>query len=359
MDFSFNDSSTAVRDLARGLFLRSRGPSFATLAETGLLGVAVPEAFGGSGQGLIELFVLLREAGSAALSVPLVETLCATAMSIARFGSDDQRRRYLSPWCRGEHVLTAALTEGGHGDFAAPRTSALRRGDSWVLSGRKVIVALADVAHRVLVSAKTADGAIGLFLLDPRASGVTLTPQVITTGETRFDVHLEWAPVADDDVLVAPTVAASRKGAADWVSGCATLGLCALQLGGVERVLQMTAEYISTRVQFDRPIATFQAAAHRATNARIDVDAIRLSLWQAAWRFAEERGAAAEIAMAKFWSADAGYRVVCAAQHLHAGIGFDLEYPLHRYYLQAKLNELMLGGASEQLRHIGAQLAEA
>ena len=122
--------------------------------------------------------------------------------------------------------------------------------------------------------------------------------------------------------------------------------------------MRLTAEYTKTREQFDRPIATFQAVGQRAADAYIDAEAIRLTAWQAAWRLAAGLPAAAEVAVAKFWAAEGGQRVVHAAQHLHGGIGVDRDYPLHRYFLWAKQLELTLGGATAQLLRLGALLAD-
>ena len=121
-----------------------------------------------------------------------------------------------------------------------------------------------------------------------------------------------------------------------------------------ERALHMTAEYLTGREQFGRPLAKFQAVQQRAADAYIDVEAMRWTMWQAAWRLDEGLPATEEVAIAKFWAADGGHRVLAAAQHLHGGIGVDMEYPLHRYTLGAKHVELMLGGAGRQLARLGA-----
>jgi alkylation response protein AidB-like acyl-CoA dehydrogenase len=136
----------------------------------------------------------------------------------------------------------------------------------------------------------------------------------------------------------------------------AVLGLCALQVGVVERALRLTAEYTSKREQFGKPLATFQAVGQRAADAYIDVEAIRWTTWQAAWRLGAGEPAAPEIAIAKFWAAEAGHRVVYAAQHLHGGIGLDLDYPLHRYFLWSKQIELSLGSATRQLERLAMLL---
>jgi alkylation response protein AidB-like acyl-CoA dehydrogenase len=132
---------------------------------------------------------------------------------------------------------------------------------------------------------------------------------------------------------------------------------CAVQLGVTERALELTAEHALGRVQFGRPIGGFQAVAQRLADAYVDVEAIRLTLWQAAWRLAAGRPAEAEVATAKFWAADGGHRVAHTAVHVHGGVGIDLDHPLHRYFVAAKRNEFALGGATEQLRRLGDVLA--
>jgi 3-oxocholest-4-en-26-oyl-CoA dehydrogenase beta subunit len=141
------------------------------------------------------------------------------------------------------------------------------------------------------------------------------------------------------------------------------VALCALQLGVTERALELTAEYASQRVQFSRPIGAFQAVSQRLADAWIDVEAIRLTMWQAAWLLAEGMApdqAAADLAIstAKFWAADAGHRVAHTAVHVHGGVGIDTSHPVHRYFAAAKTNEFTLGHATTQLRRIGAELAK-
>ena len=208
----------------------------------------------------------------------------------------------------------------------------------------------------MLVTARTPSDQVGVFVVDPSARGVTLERQLVTTGEPWFRVTFDGARVPQEDVLgdVGRGVEIVQ-----WLVPRATIGLCAMELGVVERALRMTAEYTTTRQQFERPIATFQAVAQRAADAYIDVEAIRVATWQAAWRLANELPAARAVAIAKYWACEGGHRVTYAAQHLHGGMGFDLEYPLHRYYTWAKQIELTLGSASVHLAHLGAELARA
>jgi len=135
------------------------------------------------------------------------------------------------------------------------------------------------------------------------------------------------------------------------------VGICATQLGVTERALELTAEHARNRQQFRRPIGAFQAVAQRLADAYIDVEAIRLTMWQAAWRLEAGLRCEEEIATAKFWAADGGHRVAHTAVHIHGGVGIDVAHPLHRYFTAAKQNEFALGGATVQLRRLGAALA--
>ena len=121
--------------------------------------------------------------------------------------------------------------------------------------------------------------------------------------------------------------------------------------------LELTAEYAKSRVAFGRPIGSFQAVTQRLADAFVDVEAVRLTMWQAAWLLSAGSAAATEVATAKFWAAEAGHRVAHTAVHVHGGMGIDVTYPVHRYFVAAKRNEFALGGATVQLRRIGGALA--
>lgn len=185
-----------------------------------------------------------------------------------------------------------------------------------------------------------------------------------------------WLPCPDADAIVGPSglldaprfdrhriVDGSQEGllAEDvgddpWLRARATVSLCALQLGVLERALEMTAAYATSRVQFGRPIGTFQAVGQRLADAYIDVEAVRLTMWQAAWLLAQGEPCAAEISTAKFWAADAGHRVAHTAVHVHGGVGIDLDHPLHRYFVAAKRHEFTLGHATDHLVTLGTHL---
>ncbi len=250
-------------------------------------------------------------------------------------------------------LLTAALIEDG-GDPRVPVTTARRDGDAWVLDGEKICVPDGMLADRILVPA-TADGQVVIAIVDPDARGVSRLRQRTTSGHDEALLRFEGVRVTEADLLGGTSGGAEVL---DWTIERATAALCAVAIGVCEEAVRMTAEYTKTREQFDRPIATFQAVGQRAADAYIDTEAIRLTAWQAIWRLSEGLPASAEVAVAKFWAAEGGQRVVHAAQHLHGGMGVDRDYPLPRYFLLAKQLELTLGGTTPQLLALGRILAD-
>jgi len=364
MDFALTPEEEALRELARRILADHVTPerlalvearddwfdraAWEALAQARLLGTAIPEDSGGSGLGFLELCLVLEEVGRAVAPVPAWPTLVLGALPLARFGTRVQRAAFLPGVASGEVVLAAALVEPDGDDPLHPATAARRDGARWRLDGTKTCVPAAQLAARVLVPARTAAGDAALFLVDPRGAGVRIERQTATNREPLG--HLTLAGVDGEEL---PGGAAALA----WLVERATIGLCAMQVGVTDRALRMTAEYTIGREQFGRPIASFQAVQQRAADAYIDTEAIRLTTWQAAWRLAADRPATTEVAIAKFWASEAAHRVVYAAQHLHGGIGVDVDYPLHRYYLWSKQIELTLGSGTRQLARLGADLA--
>jgi alkylation response protein AidB-like acyl-CoA dehydrogenase len=369
MDFSLSDEQRAIQELAGRIFQdhvtprRCReiesGPDgidrelWNRLAEASVLGVPLPEACGGSNLGIFEFCLVLEEAGRQLAPVPLVPVVVLAALPLATFGTAAQQARYLPGVISGKSLLTAALVEPAGTDPARPRTTARRDGSVWRLDGEKSCVPIALLAERILVPARVGDDGVGIFLVDPAAPGVTREAQVATNREPQAGLILSGAPVADGDLLGTPAQGAEIV---RWIEARAALSRCALQLGIAEQALRLTAEYTATRKQFGRPIGSFQGVALRAADAYVDVEAMRSVYWEAAWRVSQGLPADAEIAVATWWACAAGQRVVHTAQHLHGGIGADVEYPIHRYFLWAKQMELALGGANRQLARMGADL---
>ena len=375
MDFTQNEAERELADLSRRILTGRLTPErlraveagdgfdralWADLAGAGILSAALPEVLGGAGLGLLAQCCVLTELGRAVAPVPYLASIMLGAGALARFGTPGQQQRWAAPAGRGEVILTAALAEEDGDDPRAPSVTAepvtgeAEAGGGWRLSGVKTTVFAAPQAGLMLVPAATPPG-VTVFLVDPAGGGVAVEPQRVTGG-TVGRVVLDSARLPADRVLGSPAEGREITG---WLLSHATVGLCAWQLGVVERALEMTAEYARHRVQFGKPIGGFQAVSQRLADGYIDVEAVRLTMWQAAWQLASGQPSETAIATAKFWAADAGHRVAHTAVHVHGGVGIDLDYPLHRYFLAAKLAEFALGGATTQLRRIGADLASA
>jgi alkylation response protein AidB-like acyl-CoA dehydrogenase len=227
-------------------------------------------------------------------------------------------------------------------------------GNAWRLEGTAFAVPQAHLAARVLVPVGV-DDATAVVLVDPTAPGVTLERAVTTDRQVHPHVHLEGAVVPAEDVLVGP---ADGVAAVEWILDRARTGLCAIQLGVTEEAVRRAAAYLNERHQFGRPLSTFQGTMLRAADAYIDTEAIRVTTWQAAWRLDTGRPASEAVAVANWWASEAGQRVVHATQHLHGGVGADIEFPIHRYFLWGKQIELMLGSPGAELHRLGALLSE-
>jgi alkylation response protein AidB-like acyl-CoA dehydrogenase len=369
VDFTFTEEQDAVAQAAASVFDGMVTPArvaeieatddrvddelWASLARSNLLGLAVPEAQGGSGLGLTEVCLVLEQQGRAVAPVPLWATVVLGAMPLAQFGSADLQARWLPGVVSGDVRLTAALTECAASTTGRPAVRATRSGNGWVLSGTTRSVPQAHLAARVLVPAATDDGVV-VVLVDPTGPGATLDRVATTDRQIHPHLHLDGAAVEDGDVLVAP---ADGAAAVTWMLERARVGLCALQLGVTEEAIRRAAAYLNERHQFGRPLSSFQGTMLRAADAYIDSEAIRVTLWLAAWQIDTGRPAADAVATAKWWASEAGQRVVHATQHLHGGMGADISYPIHRYFLWGKQIELMLEGPSAQLARMGAALA--
>jgi 3-oxocholest-4-en-26-oyl-CoA dehydrogenase beta subunit len=328
-------------------------PLWAELARAGVLSAALPESVRGAGLGLLEQCSVLIEIGRTVAPVPYLASIVLGASALARFGSANQQQRWAVPAGQGEIILAAALAEDDGEDPRIPVTVAREASGGWQLTGAKTTVLAGMLADLLLVPASTPAG-VGVFLVTPDDPGVTVLPQQVTGGDGTALVELAGTIVPADRVL---GDTATGYEITDWLVAHGTVGLCALQLGVAERALELTAAYARNREQFGKPIGSFQAVAQRLADGYIDVEGVRLTLWQAAWRLAVGLPCETEIATGKFWAAEGGHRVAHSAVHIHGGVGIDMDGETHRYYVAAKHNEFALGGATAQLRRIGAALA--
>ncbi|MGV9412766.1 acyl-CoA dehydrogenase family protein [Nocardia sp. NPDC003693] len=320
-----------------------------SLAETGVLAAALPEAVGGSDFGVLEQTAILRELGKSVAPVPYLWSIVLGAGALAKFG-DEAQRAVAAQAASGEVILTAALSEERNWEPAAPATTAADNG-GWQLTGLKTGVPFARQAARILVSASV-DGAPAVFLVDAADASVRIEDQIITDRSPAAEVEFAGTP--------AELVGTVEQGAEilNWLLERGWLGLAATQLGTVEKGLELVADYAREREQFTRKIGSFQAVAQRLADAYIDVQGVRLAVQQAAWRLAEDLPAAAEVHTAKFWAAEAGHRVAHTVVHVHGGVGIDRDHIVNQYFTAAKHNEFVLGGANDHLRALGAILAE-
>ncbi|WP_405892622.1 acyl-CoA/acyl-ACP dehydrogenase [Streptomyces sp. NBC_01527] len=393
MDFTFTEEQQAAVEAARAVFsgVEPDGvpspsltpgavaedidrPLWAQLATGDLLGLALAPEHGGAGLDPVALCLVLRESAKVLARVPLLET-CAVAMSLQRDGDPGLAAELLPRVGRGELVLTVGANGRTGHDAAELAVTALRDsngksdrsssadssdaghdsdGSAWLLDGAQSGVPWAHSADWIAVPAHTADGHAVLALVRRTAEGVTLSEQVSTSGELLAEVRLDGVRIEDRALIGTP-------GAWEWLRALLTTGTCALALGLGETVLSMTSEYTGKREQFGFPIATFQSVAVQAADRYIDLRAMEVTLWQAAWRISTGTAGAlpvaGDIAVAKIWAADGVRRIVQTAQHLHGGFGADTDYPLHRFHAWAKQIELSLGPAAAHEEALGDLLA--
>ncbi len=323
-----------------------------TLSDAGLVGLAVPEEYGGSGLGLIELCSVLVEVGRTVAPVPL-GSHAVTALALARFGSVAQQARWLPGAASGESILTTALSEDRQHAPLDPVTRAENDGGSWLLTGSKAVVPAGMLADLFVVPAGTSEG-LTVFLVHADDAGVNVVPQKVSDGDVAARLELDRASVPTDRVL---GHIGNGAEVSDWLAEWLTVAVCAQQVGTIDGALSLTARYAKSRKQFGRPIATFQAVSQRLADGYIDVLGARLTMWQAAWKLSEGLPAAADVAIAKLWAADAGHKLAHTTVHVHGGVGIDLDGEAHRYFTAAKRHEFTLGGTTEQARALGSLLA--
>jgi alkylation response protein AidB-like acyl-CoA dehydrogenase len=376
MDFTLNDEQTAVRQAAEGILSGLVDPDrvqeveasedrvdralWAELAKADLLGLAVPTADGGGGYGMVELCLVLEAQGKVVAPVPLWATLVLGALPVAEFGSAALRGSLLPGVIAGNVLLTAALADVADDiAFGGPGRPSVCAGIAddgrLTLSGTAHAVPYAHVADRILVPVATPDGVV-IAAVDPGAAGVTVERALTTNREIHPHLHLDGVTVGPDDLLAGGD-ATRGSDVLQWILNRAWTGLCALQVGVTESAIAQTAEYLNTREQFGLPLATFQATKMRAADAAIDTEAIRVTTQQAAWRLDNGLDADRAVNVAAWFASESGQREVFATQHLHGGMGADISYPIHRYFLWGKQIELLLGSPSAQLARLGRQVA--
>ena len=317
------------------------------LADTNLLGVAIPEEFGGLGFGVFELALILEQLGRSVAPIPLLPTLVMGALPIAEFGTPEQQRRLLPAIASGECIITGGFQEWGANNPMDTSLHAEFDGQQWTISGSKPAVPAAHVANYILVPAKTGPEETCLFLVETDTNGLAITPSITTNRELQSQI--------DCKAVQAELLGETGQGHLSlvWILERINTATSAIAVGSCAKATEMAAEYTSEREQFGRPLSHNQAVTQRAADCYIGTDAMRLVLWQAAWRLDAGYPAAEEVRIAKWWAAEIGQKVVHDVQHLHGGMGADVDYPVHRYFLWVKQLENSLGGGSSQLAELG------
>ena len=372
MDFNYTEDQSAIRELAYQIFTDratdefllnfSRGDEtydsglWTTLAEQGLLGIAVPEAVGGSGLGLTELCLMLEEQGRRVAPIPLFSCLVLGGLPIAEYGTDQQQQKWLTELASGQSKFSAAIADlGMNSALTTSVTAVCGSDDNWTLNGTKALVPDGAVADYILVPAATGEDETSVFVVPVAQTGVDLTAvEIGISGQRAAHLTLDDVHVTSEALLGAQ---GQGNTIVDWLEERANIAHCAQQVGVTEEAMKRTAQYVSERNQFGVPLGSFQALAMRMADSYIDVEAIRTTYWLALWCLSNGKEARAEVRAAKWWACDASHRVVCTAQHLHGGMGADVEYPIHRFYLLAKQISYSLGNAGQQLEKLGELLA--
>jgi alkylation response protein AidB-like acyl-CoA dehydrogenase len=320
------------------------------MAELGWMGLTFPESVGGAALDMVDLAIVLEEMGRVVMPGPFFSTVVLGGITIAEAGSEEQKRRYLASIAAGEIKATVAALEPS-GRYDADGIEATATGDSggYLLAGTKLFVPDAHVADLVIVAArkegtKGAEG-ISLFAVETPKEGVTVTT-LATMDQTR-----KLCEVKLDNVRVGPEALVGNAGdgwkTLERVTDRAKVALCAEMCGGAERVLEMCVEYAKVRVQFDRPIGSFQAIQHKCANMLLLVESSKSATYYAAWAVANDvPEAPLAAAMAKSYTSDA-YRVVAGEGiQIHGGIGFTWEHDMHLFFKRAKSSEFTFGDAT-------------
>jgi 3-oxocholest-4-en-26-oyl-CoA dehydrogenase beta subunit len=367
MEFGLSDEQAAVRDLADRLFADFGGDERAgafdasrsaedydralwhELAQTGLAALLLPEPAGGSGMGMLELMLVLEQQGRHLASAPLWQHQLAM-LAIHTYCEQSICERALPGLRGGDCLATVEATVAG-----APALRAVPDAHGYVLNGTiGPLPAIgshgAPVSTKWLVTPVLTESGARLAIVELDAGGITRTEGVATDGE----------PVATfvfANVQVPAVQIAGDAAAVAWLQ-CRAIGcVAALQLGVAGEALRRTAAYVGERTQFGRPVGSFQGVALRAADGFIDVEVMRTAAWQLAWRLDAGFDTMGAALMLKQLACDGGHRVAHTAQHLHGGLGADLTYPLHRFFLRSRALEMTLGGARVSNSALGAWLA--
>ncbi len=356
MNFAFSEEQEELRSsVRRFLDDKSPIPEVRRLMETtdgydpavwaqmgsqlGLQGLAIPEEYGGSGFTYVELIVVLEEMGRSLLCAPYFATIALAANAILTSGDDGAKKELLPGIASGDTIATLAFTEdNGRWDEGGIATTATKAGDGWTLDGHKMFVIDGHVANLLVVAARTPAG-LSLFAVEGTAAGLTRTP-LATMDQTRKQARLELAGTPGRLIGADGGASAGLSRTLDL----AAVALAAEQVGGAQRCLDMSVEYAKERVQFGRPIGSFQAIKHKCADMLLEVESAKSAAYYAGWAAAESSDELPVVAsLAKAYCSDAYFHAAAENIQIHGGIGFTWEHDAHLYFKRAKSSELLLG----------------
>jgi alkylation response protein AidB-like acyl-CoA dehydrogenase len=359
VNFGFSEEQEELRKAVRR-FLDDKSPSTEVrrLMETtegydpavwsqmanqlGLQALAIPEAYGGAGFGYVELVVVLEEMGRTLLCAPFFSTVALAANALLSSGDEAAKGEYLPGIASGDTIATLAFTEeSGRWELDGITMEAKPAGDGWVLDGTKSYVLDGHTANLILVAARTANG-LSLFAVAGDADGLTRTA-LSTMDQTRKQAKLTFAAtparLIGEDGGAGPVLSKTLD--------LAAVALAAEQVGGAQRVLDMSVDYAKTRIQFGRPIGSFQAIKHKCADMLLEVESAKSAAYYAGWAAAEDNDELPVTAcLAKAYCSEAYFHAAAENIQIHGGIGFTWEHDAHLYFKRAKSSELILGDPS-------------
>jgi len=330
------------------------------MAAQGWQGIVIPEQYGGTGMSFTDLIVLLEEFGRALVPGPFISTVVLSATPILEAGTEEQKQQFLPKIAAGDLIMTLALTEpSAKWDADGVAMPAKAEGESFVLSGTKLFVPDAHVTDYMLVAARTKESAspedgITLFLVDSKSAGIEFTVLKTIAADKQCEAAFNEVRVPKANVL-----GEVDKG---WpiiqgVKNKAAMAACAYLVGLSQMDFDTSLDYAKERIQFGRPIGSFQAIQHKFADMIIDVDGSRFITYKAAWALQEnEPDAEMLVSMAKAWCNEATRRVVAHGQQIHGGIGFTKDYKIELYFRRQKWMELTWGDADYHRELVAAKL---
>jgi alkylation response protein AidB-like acyl-CoA dehydrogenase len=307
--------------------------------QLGLQSLTIPEAYGGSGFSYVELIVVLEEMGNALLCAPYFSTVALAANALLTSGDESAMTDLLPGLASGETIGTLAITEdNGRWDFDGIGLEATSSGDGWVLNGHKSFVIDGHTANLIMVAGRSAAG-LSLFAVSDDASGLTRT-LLPTMDQTRKQARLEFSNTPARLVGTDGGAAAGLTKTLDL----AVVALAAEQVGGAQHCLDSSVEYAKTRIQFGRPIGSFQAIKHKCADMLLEVESAKSAAYYAGWTAADDTDELPVVAsLAKSYCSEAYFHAAAENIQIHGGIGFTWEHDAHLYFKRAKSSELLFG----------------